>query len=131
MNPPTLLTYEITGGWIGLSIFLPFYFQLFPADRWVPNWTDFIWLLVLAWVCSVWAFHLTANALQRISAFTVNLTFNLEPIYGIMLAFLVYQENKLLHGAFYIGLILIILAVSIQTWRTYRASRFTTLVKSA
>ena len=125
MQPPTLLAYEITGGFLGLSLMLPFYFLAFPADRWIPSWSDLGWLLFLSWICSVWAFQLTARALQKVSAFTVNLTFNLEPVYGILMAFLLYQENKMLHPAFYIGLFLIITAVVIQTLRIYYTSRRT------
>jgi drug/metabolite transporter (DMT)-like permease len=63
------------------------------------------------------------NALRKISAFTVNLTYNLEPLYGIALAFVVYREDKLLTGAFYIGLLLILISVLLQTFLFYRAYR--------
>jgi drug/metabolite transporter (DMT)-like permease len=66
-----------------------------------------LWLLVLSWFCSVWAFKLSARALKKLSAFTVNLTFNLEPVYGIILAFVIYQENQLLSKWFYLGFALI------------------------
>ena len=61
------------------------------------------WLLVLAWFCSVIAFQLSSNALKRLSAFTVNITYNLEPVYGILLAFMVYRENEFLSKWFYVG----------------------------
>ncbi len=123
MNTETLITYELSGGLLSLTLLLPIYFQFSPATYYIPNASDWGWLLVLAWVCSVWAFQLSANALKKISAFTVNLSYNLEPVYGILLAFLVYQENKHLDWSFYVGLFLIILAVVLQTYRVYRGRR--------
>jgi drug/metabolite transporter (DMT)-like permease len=68
---------------------------------------DWGWLLVLSWFCSVWAFQLSASALKKLTAFTVNLTFNLEPVYGIALAFIMYKENQFLSKWFFIGFALI------------------------
>ena len=115
----TVTLYELTGGFLSLSIMLPFYLQLFPADHNIPTTNDFLWLLVLSWFCTVLAFQLFMNALKKISAFTANLTYNLEPVYGILLAFAVYQENKDLGSSFYAGLAIIILAVVLQTVNVY------------
>ena len=70
-------------------------------------------------ICTVLAFQLSMNALKKISAFTVNLTYNLEPVYGILLAFAIYRENKQLGNSFYVGLIIIVLAVILQTIDVY------------
>jgi drug/metabolite transporter (DMT)-like permease len=102
-----LLTYELTGGFLVLSALLPFYLHYFPSDHLLPDWSNLVWLLVLSWICSVWAFQLSAKALKKLSAFTVNLTYNLEPVYGIILAFVVYHENKYLSQWFYLGFALI------------------------
>ena len=118
-SPETVTLYELTGGFLSLSIILPIYLQLFPADHNIPTTNDFLWLLVLSWFCTVLAFQLSMNALKSISAFTVNLTYNLEPVYGILLAFAVYQENKDLGFSFYAGLAIIILAVALQTVNVY------------
>ncbi len=119
----TLTTYELSGGLLLLSALLPFYLHYFPAPRLLPGWQDLAWLLFLSWCCTVWAFQLSGYALKHISAFTVNLSYNLEPVYGILLAFFLYQENRNLNWNFYIGLALIILAVSLQMLRVYKASR--------
>jgi len=74
----------------------------------------------LAVLCTIISFDLQLKALQKISAFTANLTYNLEPVYGIILAFLFFKENKLLHNEFYIGLALILLAIGLQMLRVYR-----------
>jgi drug/metabolite transporter (DMT)-like permease len=103
INVETMLTWQQTGGLVMLSLLLPFYLQKFPTPNFLPGWENFAWLLVLSWFCSVVAFQLSGNALKRLSAFTVNLTFNLEPVYGIILAFIVYHENEFLSRWFYVG----------------------------
>jgi len=119
----TVTLYELTGGLLWLSILLPFYLRIFPASHFLPTSSDFLWLLVLSWLCTVLAFQLSMNALKKISAFTVNLTYNLEPVYGILLAFAIYKENKQLGSSFYIGLTIIILAVILQTLDVYLKHR--------
>ena len=89
----------------------PIYFLWVPASSPWPSISDWGWLLVLSWGCSVFAFQLSAQALKKLSAFTVNLTYNLEPIYGILLAFVVYEENKYLSRWFYLGFIIILLVL--------------------
>lgn len=113
----TVTLYEMSGGFLALTLIIPFYLKLFPAEYYLPGTTDWMWLLVLAWFCTVYSFILQLNALKRISAFTANLTYNLEPVYGIMLAFVIFHENKFLSTGFYYGLALISLAVILQTAR--------------
>ena len=114
INVETMLTWQQTGGLITLSILLPFYLKQFPVESFWPGMEDLLWLLALAWFCSVIAFQFSSNALKRLSAFTVNLTFNLEPVYGTLLAFLVYKENELLSKWFYIGFTIIAFALIIH-----------------
>lgn len=118
-NPETISFYELGGGWIALTFFLPFYFQFFPVERYFPTYLDFVWLIVLSLFCTVLAFNLSIRSLQKISPFTVNLSYNLEPVYGIALAFLIYQEHRELGSSFYFGLGIILLTVLIQTFRTW------------
>jgi drug/metabolite transporter (DMT)-like permease len=113
VQPLTLTFYEMCGGVLLLAILLPFYGQAFV---W-PSASDWGWLLVLAWVCTILCFELQLQALRRISAFTANLTYNLEPLYGILLAFALFGEGKDLNGGFYIGLALIVGAVLLQMRR--------------
>lgn len=114
MNVETMLTWQQTGGFLLLSVLLPFYLHKFPAEGFWPSLENLGWLLVLSWVCSVLAFQLSGNALKRLSAFTVNLTYNLEPVYGILLAFAVYHENKYLSQWFYLGFAVIGTAILIH-----------------
>ncbi len=116
-SPRILTFYELGGGLIALTLLVPFYLMQFPAVYYLPTTTDWLWLLVLAWLCTVLSFDLQLNALKKISAFTANLTYNLEPVYGIILAFIFFKENENLHREFYIGVLLILLAVVLQMLR--------------
>ena len=125
INAQTLLTYQLTGGWVILSFFMPWYLRKFPAASWWPGLSDWLWLIVLAWFCSVLAFQFSVNALKKLTAFTVNLSFNLEPVYGIILAFVIFHENKELGWSFFAGLALIVLALGLQMWRVWRQAKST------
>ncbi len=117
---PTIVTlYEMAGGFIALCFVLPLYFRFFPANYFIPTAGDWLWLLILAWVCTVFAFILSLNSLKKISAFTVNLSYNLEPVYSIILAFIIFKENKFLGPGFYFGFALILFAVSLQMMRVW------------
>lgn len=115
----TLTVYEMGSGFLGISFLMPFYLHFFPAQIYFPSMSDWLWLFVLAWLCTILGFLLQLNALKKISAFTSNLTYNLEPVYGIVLAFIIFHENKYFTSAFYLGLSLILLAVVLQTARVY------------
>ena len=118
--PETVTLYELSGGFLFLSFLLPVYLYFIPSERLLPNPGDWGWLLVLSLACTVLAFNLSMSALQRISAFTVNLSYNLEPVYGILLAFVVFREDKHLNGGFYVGFFLIILSIVLQMLRLWR-----------
>jgi drug/metabolite transporter (DMT)-like permease len=60
---------------------------------------------------------LQIQALRTLSAFTVNLTYNLEPCYTIIIAFIVFNEARELNFSFYLGITLILISVLLQTWR--------------
>ena len=70
-------------------------------------------------ISSIWLFP----AVKKISAFTSNLTYNLEPLYGIVLAFVIFEEGKTLKPQFYYGLLLILAALIIQMLRVYKQSK--------
>ena len=119
-SPKILTLYELGGGLLALTILVPFYLMQFPALYYIPTTSDWLWLLILAWLCTVLSFDLQLNALKKVSAFTASLTYNLEPVYGIILAFIFFKENEKLNPAFYIGVLLILLAVVLQMFRIRR-----------
>lgn len=122
-NAKTVTLYELMGGFVFLSAILPFYLSRFNVHFSLPAGNDWLWLLILSWLCTVLAFYLSMTALESISPFTVNLSYNLEPVYGIALAFLIFHENKNFGGYFYWGLCLILLSVLLQTFRVLRARK--------
>lgn len=127
-----MVFYEMTSGWILISVLIGLVLiaggeswllsPQNPAGRLVfwPSAEDWLWLLVLALCCTVWAQSLALSALKQLSSFTSTLTVNLEPVYGIALAFIFYQEQKDLHSSFYWGMLLIILSVALQMLRLLR-----------
>ncbi|RFM27560.1 DMT family transporter [Deminuibacter soli] len=116
-EPQSITLYQLTGGFIGLSLLMPLYNHLFPAPSLMPQHWDWLWLVILSWACTILTFILYISTLKKLSAFTMNLTLTLEPVYGIILAFVVYQENKSLSPNFYIGFALILVAVALQMFR--------------
>jgi len=122
MDVETATRYQLSGGFIFITLLMPVYLHYFPVDKLLPSLSDFAWLLVLGILCTVVAYDLFMKALQKISAFTVNLSYNLEPIYGIAMAFLIYREDKEVSPGFYYGFCLIVAAVILQTWRLKRTS---------
>jgi drug/metabolite transporter (DMT)-like permease len=103
INPETALTYQLSGAFIYLTFLMPLYLHYFPTNYLVPDLKDWMWLLILGWLCSVFAFQLTGHSLKKLTAFTVNLTFNLEPVYGILLAFMLFGESRELSWSFFLG----------------------------
>lgn len=122
-DTPTITFYELSVGWAGLTLLMPFYLHFFPQPLSLPSLADFSYLLVLAWFCTVCMYMLIMTALTKISPFTVNLTFNLEPVYSIVLAFILFHENRELTYVFYLGLACIVLSVVLQMTRVMRQMR--------
>lgn len=119
-KPEEITLYQLTGGFLGLTLLLPFYQHFFPEQHTIPQPLDWLWLLILAWVCTIYTFYLYIRSLKMVSAFTMNLTLTLEPVYGILLAFLLFAENKHLSPWFYLGFALISVAVAFHMWRLVR-----------
>ncbi len=115
--------YQLTGGFLGLCILMPLYNHIFPATHIFPQHFDWLWLMFLSLGCTVLTFILYINALKKVSAFTVNLTLTLEPVYGIILAFLIFHENEVLSKYFFAGFGLILIAVILQMLRLIKEQR--------
>ena len=122
-HPEHITLYQLTGGFLGLTLLVPVFHYIFPGSWAIPTSYDWLWLFILSWVCTIFTFFLYLRALKKISAFTMNLTLTLEPVYGIILAFLIYHENKDLSRWFYLGFGLIAMAVAVHMWRLIATSR--------
>ena len=118
----TVLMYQMSGGLVLVSGIIPIYLMFFPSSQPVvviPDGNNLWFMLCHALFCTVGMYLLQIQALKRLSAFTVNLTYNLEPCYTIILAFLVFGEGREINFSFYIGIVLILLSVLLQTRRTF------------
>ncbi len=108
--------YEIGGGFLFLTLLAPIYLLYFPQISFAPSPSDWWWLFVLSLCCTVWGQSLALSALKKISSFTAVLMVNLEPVYGIILAMLFFNENRELNSGFYLGIFLIALSVGLHTF---------------
>lgn len=117
----TMLLYEIIGGAIVLTLLTPLYSYIFPEVGIIPTWTDGWFLLLFASVFTFAPFLLQLQALRSISAFTVNLSYNLEPVYTILLALIIFNEAGELNQSFWIGIMLIVMSVVMQTLSSKRS----------
>ena len=122
-EPEQITLYQLSGGFVGLTLLLPVFQAFFNESFHVPVGFDWLWLLLLSWVCTIFTFLLYIRALKIISAFTVNLVLTLEPVYGILLAFLLYHENREVSSLFYVGFALISAAVIFHSWRLLKGTR--------
>ena len=115
----TIILYQMTGGFLGVTLIMPVFIFLMPGTALLPSLPDFGWLLSLAVFCTLGLYMLIVSALKHISSFTLSLTFNLEPLYTILLAILIYKENRVLSASFYIGLLLILISLGLQMCRVW------------
>ncbi len=136
----TVVFWEMTTGVVLLFAVLPFAAHALHIDRWWPRQTsplyllgrpdgwaafksftaapnDWLWLVLLSLCCTVWAQSLAVAALRKLSSFTVTLSVNLEPLYGMALAFLFFDESQELTAGFAWGVVLIFLSVVLQMAR--------------
>jgi len=107
-------------GSVGIFLLLPIIIYFYPIDYFLPSKSDFFYLILLSGFCTVLLYILLNTALKKISAFTVNLSFNLEPIYTILIAVVFFDEYKDLNVNFYIGLVLILLSLLLQMRRVIK-----------
>lgn len=112
--------YQMIGGTIGLGILLPGYLHFFPATSVIPDLKNAFYLIMLSFFCTVLVYIFLTEAMKKISAFTANLSMNLEPVYAIIVAFLFFDESKEVNFSFYVGLFFVILSVVLQTFISLR-----------
>lgn len=109
----TITFYEMSGACGSSLLFLGLYLALGlekPSALW-PQPADWLWISVLAFVCTVYAYSASVWLMRKFSAFAVNLTVNLEPVYGIMLAWLFFGDRERMTAGFYAGTLIILVAV--------------------
>ncbi len=118
-----IVFYEMLSGFVFLSILLPFYVSQTPIEQLIPNTWDYLWLFCLVYFCTVLGQQLVIQSLQVLNPFTVTLSVNLEPIYGVVLAFLIHKENQFLGMGFYIGVAIIFFSLVLQILHTKQKTK--------
>lgn len=115
IDPFVITFYEIAAACVSIGLFLPIYKATNDSGTLalIPTAMDWFYLLILSSVCTVFAFSYSIWLMQRLSAFTVNLSVNMEPVYGIILALLIFPEKEKMAPGFYLGTSLILLSVLI------------------
>ncbi len=106
--------YEFISGVIFISIYIQLFGSGFSVDFFNLIPSDFGYLFILASICTAYAFIASVYVMKLISPYTVILTYNLEPIYGILLAILVFPEKEKMTPEFYYGAIIIIATVMLN-----------------
>lgn len=106
--------YEFISGIFFISIYLLFSNEGFSKDFFKISTSDFIYLFILASVCTAYAFIASVHVMKVISPYTVILTYNLEPVYGIAMAIVLFPEKEKMTSSFYVGAFIIISVVIIN-----------------
>ena len=109
-RPITLSFYELLiGGIVGVFVVLfsgQYSLEAFQLEGW-----DLLWILLIALVCTSYAFNISLRVMQHLSPFTVMVIINLEPVYGILLSLAVWGEEELLSSRFYLGFVVILATI--------------------
>ena len=106
--------YEFISGVAFISLYLLFANKGFTSEFFMLHISDIIYLLILASICTAYAFIASVYVMRYISPFTVVLTYNLEPVYGIILAIIIFPEKENMSFNFYIGAIIVISGVMLN-----------------
>ncbi len=120
---------EMGSGFLFLTAILPLYFSFFPGGKMIPSAADCIYLLCLSFFCTVIPFTLSLYALKKLSAFTSNLILNMEPVYGILLAVVLFREDRFLHAGFFAGSALLVATVILHSFLE-RRKQFPVITKT-
>jgi drug/metabolite transporter (DMT)-like permease len=110
-NATVISFYEFISGVVFLTIFILLSGIRFNTEFFTLSSSDWVYLFILASVCTAYAFIGSVHVMRYISPFTVILSYNLEPIYGIALALMLFPETEQMSSQFYIGAILILVTV--------------------
>lgn len=107
--------YEMAGACLGSVMYLFIHVSLVDSAYQInfnASWIDWVCILILGLVCSVYAFSVSVDLMKRLSVFFMQLSLNLEPVYGIILAVLIFGKTEKMNTQFYIGTFIILLAVA-------------------
>jgi len=111
----TITFYEMTAACFGIMAFFPFYKTYFSdgSIHLVPSAADWFYLALLGWICSVYAYSQMIDLSKKLSVFFIQLALNLEPVYGIGFALLIFGKQEVMGWNFYAGTMIILTAVAL------------------
>lgn len=115
-NAVSVTFVELSSGFIFMCAILPPYLHFLPDTTMVPTSHDILYLLILSIVCTSIPFVLSLNTLRHLSAFTSNIAVNLEPVYGILMASLLFKDYEQLDAGFYVGTAIILAVLFINSF---------------
>jgi drug/metabolite transporter (DMT)-like permease len=120
-HPAEVITfYELSTGFAVLTLLLPVYFQITDTHFEIPTGMDLLYLILLGLICTSFAFTISLKALKVLDPFTLNLSVNLEPLYSIILAVILFKEHKFINSGFIIGTLVILGSVVAHSWYKWR-----------
>ncbi|GIV42820.1 MAG: permease [Vicingaceae bacterium] len=122
MNALVISLTELTGAWFFLTILLSAGFFTKSYHLQIPKSMDWFYLMLLGWICTSFAFSASVEIMKKISPFTVTLSVNLEPVYGIVLAMLIFGEDEKMNLNFYAGAFILIFSVFFYTYLKYKSA---------
>ena len=111
--------YELSGGVLCFSIYL-LLTNSFSKEFFILKPSDWVYLIILSSICTAYAFIASVKVMKFISPYTVMLTINLEPIYGIILALLIFKDKEKMSPEFYLGALIILFTVVLNGIIKYR-----------
>ncbi len=109
-----LSMYEMLGGVLLITIYFAFTGR-FNVDFFSISTLDWMWLLILGLICTSFAYVATVLVLKVLSPFTVSIAINLEPIYGIILAIIIFKDSESMQPSFYFGAIIILASIVLNS----------------
>ncbi len=121
----TFMSWQLTGGSLFMALLCPAYYLIYGSFNLHFEITDLVYLFLAGTICTALMYLLQLQVLKRLSAFTVMLSYNLEPVYSIILAMLIFSENNELNYAFYIGIAFIVFSVALKTSKALHLDRKT------
>ena len=122
-NASTISFYEFISGVFFISLYIAFSNDGFDASFFKLSIDDWLYLGILASVCTAYAFIASVYVMRYITPYSVVLTYNLEPIYGIFLALLFFPQTEVMPPIFYIGAALIICTVLMNALVKYKIGK--------
>lgn len=127
VNTYSITFYEMLGACISIFLFLPIYKNTFAVGGkllLVPTYVDWVYIAIMAFACSVYAYSAAIELTKKLSVFFIQLALNLEPVYGIILALLIFGQSEVMSLKFYLGTLIILSAVVAYPYLKRKTEQF-------